>query len=50
MLLFVYAGLASVGGTVPVQALPVFLHALGTEGAFCVPRANGSQQGPDRVR
>ena len=28
MLLFVYAGLASAGGTVPVQALPVFLHAL----------------------
>jgi len=28
MLLFVYAGLASAGGTVPVQALPGFLRAL----------------------
>jgi YhgE/Pip-like protein len=28
ILLFVYAGLASAGGTVPVEALPPFLHAL----------------------
>jgi YhgE/Pip-like protein len=28
MLLFVYAGLASAGGTVPLQALPVFFRAL----------------------
>ena len=28
MLLFIYAGLASAGGTVPVEALPVFLRAV----------------------
>jgi hypothetical protein len=28
LLLFVYAGLASAGGTVPVEALPAFLHTL----------------------
>jgi len=28
MLLFIYAGLASAGGTVPLQALPAFLHTL----------------------
>ena len=28
LLIFVYAGLASAGGTVPIEALPSFLHAL----------------------